>query len=571
MHIFRRVLATASVTGLLMGSALAGTAQAQGAGQSQGKGPGQGVTLACGTTVTHSVKLGADIGPCMTTDGLIVTGSDIMVDLNGHTITGSHQGCPGVDCKAFTGGEQVGIQLNGASGDTVMNGTVAYFDGGVVVQGGSGNTVRSIDAHDNINNDVLTTNDNGTCDNGDGIAVFSSNNNSIVDNTTTHNGPYDGIAVVGIMESGAFAPADNNVIEGNQSMDNYVADQDINGKSTLCGGSLNGADYFGMGRGRLVQDMGIRIEGPDAAYNVVKHNQVADNGLDGIAVFDYFCNLHNNHTRGMIPHEPPNHNNTIVGNTVSGTGSLAVQKASGQLDPSANGIAILSQGNPFADCTAYDNTIAHNTSTGNFQDGIWVGGAPSAPGHPQHTTVVNNVVNNNTVDGIGVQVPSGNGLPPVASDNVLTGNAGQGNGEFDGADYNANCDSNTWMRNRFETVNQPCVANDGTGTVSQVVNTGASGSVGAKTLTTTWSDTVNVSNPSGFTVYSDSACTTLVGTGTSVVSGNGTMSPTVSLNGVPPISTRGHPAYYEVAANSVTTPNGVANAAVPCSSVSFGS
>jgi hypothetical protein len=561
MNIFRRALATASVTGLLMGSALAGTAQAQGAGQSQGKGPGQGVTLACGTTVTHSVKLGADIGPCMTTDGLIVTGSNITVNLNGHTITGSHQNCPGSACAAYTGGEQVGIFLEGASGDTVMNGTVAYFDGGVVVEGGAGNTVRGIDAHDNINSNVLTNialSAQNDCFYGDGIAVFSSNNNSILDNTAVHNGPYDGIAVVGIMVSGKFGPADNNLIQNNTSMNNYVADQTTSGGGTQCGGSKN-AIYSGMGQGRQVQDMGIRIEGPGAAYNTVKENQVANNGLEGIAVFDYFCNLNDVMKNGVAGHEPPNHNNTIADNTVSGTGNATVQAASGQVDPSANGIAILSEGNPGVNCTAYDNTIAHNTSVGNFQDGIFVGGMPSAPGHPQDTTVVNNVVNDNTVDGLGVQ--SG------AVGNVLTGNAGHGNGEFDGADYNFNpsCGTDTWNRNRFTTVNQPCVANGGTGTVQKVVFDGANGI--ATGLQTTWSGLVTVTNPAGITIYggADSTCSTPIATGTTPVSGNGTSSPTVSLTTLPPPGN----AYFEIAANSVSAGPGVGNAAVPCTGVTF--
>jgi hypothetical protein len=35
----------------------------------------------------------------------------------------------------------------------------------------------------------------------------------------------------------------------------------------------------------------------------------------------------------------------------------------------------------------------------------------------------------------------------------------------DGGDYNPGCASNVWSRNRFGTVNQPCVAANGTGWV----------------------------------------------------------------------------------------------------------
>ena len=518
------------------------------------------VVLSCGAVITQDTKLANNIGPCQG-DGLIVDGSNIRIDLMGHTITGSHQGCPGTACAPAA--EQVGIDLNNVSGDTLQHGTVQYFDGGVFVDRGAGNTVRGIYAHDNVNRDVLINlavpgpgvsgPTQTSCDYGDGILVQSSGSNRIVANTVAKNGPYDGIATVGVRGPSGFVPADNNVIVGNRAMDNYVADQTPSGGGTLCG-SASGEIYGGMGEGRQVQDMGIRIEGPDSSYNTIRGNQVSDNGLDGIAVFDYFCNIN-----GAM-HEPANHDNTIVGNQVSGTGDKAVQAASGQVDPSANGIAVLAEGNPGVDCSAYNTTIADNVSSGNIQDGIFVGGAPSAPGHPEHTTVVGNLVGNNTLDGLGVQ--SG------AMDNQLTANVGQGNAEFDGADYNfsPNCGTDTWTANQFGSVNQPCVAaNGGSGTVQEVLFTGAAGI--ATGLQTSWSGLVSVTNPAGFTVYSgtDSTCTTPLGTGQAPVTGNGTNSVTVSMTNLPPPGN----AYFEVAADSVSAGNGVTNAAVGCTPIEF--
>jgi hypothetical protein len=41
--------------------------------------------------------------------------------------------------------------------------------------------------------------------------------------------------------------------------------------------------------------------------------------------------------------------------------------------------------------------------------------------------------------------------------NLLADNTGKGNKRWDGADENPACDHNQWMRNRFRTVNRPCV------------------------------------------------------------------------------------------------------------------
>ena len=53
-------------------------------------GPGFGrakPTLQCGQTVTHSVKLNADLTDCPD-NGLVIGANDVTVDLNGHTIDG---------------------------------------------------------------------------------------------------------------------------------------------------------------------------------------------------------------------------------------------------------------------------------------------------------------------------------------------------------------------------------------------------------------------------------------------------------------------------------------------------
>lgn len=101
--------------------------------------------------------------------------------------------------------------------------------------------------------------------------------------------------------------------------------------------------------------------------------------------------------------------------------------------------------------------------TENTRDGIFLASNTS------HNTITGNVVDDNARDGIHLNGPrlrdDGTVAAPGANNNPLLRNRGRGNGQFDGADQNPGCDNNQWSRNRFVKVNQPCVADRGTGTV----------------------------------------------------------------------------------------------------------
>ena len=468
--------------------------------------------------ITHNTLLTNNIGPCQG-NGIVVGASNIHINLNGHTITGSHQGTPSAT-------EQAGVLMDNVTNVTVMNGTVQYFDAGVAINGGSANTIRGIDALNNV----------------------------IEGNVVVHNGPFSGISLVD--------SSSHNMVLHNRAANNDVVNLTTTHQGTLCGaGALtagSGGNSNGpMPSGRPVQDIGIRVEGPGATDNTVQGNDVTQSALYGISIHAYPCNImHGMNATGNV-------GNSILHNFVSGTGD-----ATHKLDPTASGIGILRQGPTTRVCVSNGNTIVGNTSVNNWENGIFLGGPdyvqlPKNPAEGTNATnvVAHNVVDNNHVDGIH--------LDAGALNNALVSNTGHGNGQFDGADFNPTCDHNAWVHNHFGTVNQPCVASGrgSTGTVTTVVLTGISGSSSAMTLSPTFSDAVNVTNAGGFTVYSNATCTALVGTGQSVTSGNGTMTPVIQLNAAP---AAGAPAYYEVAANSVTTSNGVTNAAVGCSSIRFG-
>ena len=404
-----------------------------------GVAPAQATHVQCGAIITQNTTLDSDVGPCAG-NGLIVRGSNIVLNLNGHRVF------------AANGPEEtVGIRLGMVSGVTVQNGTVEGFDAGVAVFGGSGNTIRGLTVRNNINDlqepfgftpgvaMPVEQRPLMLCDFGDGIATFNSDNNLIEGNRVMNNGPFSGIALVD--------ESDNNVVRANQVLDNNALNESVRANGStgpgLCGATLPGAP--GMQRGRLVQNIGIRVEGPGSNHNQIQHNQVMNSAITGISLHSHVCNPEPGEPRAD---QQPNTDNFIVGNSVSRTGA-----ETSHLDDFADGIASLSQG-PIGrvTCPPFNNTIRHNQSTQNMRHGIAL--------HTLTTgnTVDTNVVTNNAFTGLAVVED--------ATDNNLTGNQGHGNGRFDGADRNPNCDNNNWVANRFVRVNQPCVAaNGGSGSV----------------------------------------------------------------------------------------------------------
>jgi parallel beta-helix repeat protein len=188
--------------------------------------------IRCGSVITADTTLTANIGPC-SRGGLVIGADNITLDLDRFGVLG----------KANRTGDGVGIRLSGRTGVTIKNGRVIDFDAGVAIVGGSANTVENVLVKDNI----------GTAkrgDFGDGIAISGSDGNTITGNDVIHNGPFDGIGLVGA--------ASANLIEDNIVSENHVG---------------------------TTADDGIRIEGPGATNNTVRGNTVSANGLDGIAVF----------------------------------------------------------------------------------------------------------------------------------------------------------------------------------------------------------------------------------------------------------------------------------------------
>lgn len=422
-----------------------------------------GDTVDCGDVITQDTTLASDVGPCPGA-GIVIGADHITLDLGGHTVTGDPHARPDQEMTGDTR-DQAGVLLRRVNGVTVANGTVSGFDAGVAIMGGGGNTVRRVTAHDNVNYRLVTGQDASPedvdaeegpfCWFGDGITAFNSSDNVIEHNTLTANGPFSGVSLVG--------DSDNNVVARNDVSDHAVENQTPDGGDTICGG-LGSADQP-MTVGRALQDVGIRVEGPGAESNLVEHNRVLRSGISGVFVHGYVRASGAN-----------NGGNVIRKNRIFDTG-LAHHEVVDLADSDlASGIT-LHHSQSAAVHVSHGNVIEGNTSSRNFAAGVYVIGPwPSAGVDEFGNTIRDNVANHNALGGIQL----GEGVVHT----TVTGNRAHGNGwdeerarditensrwgswdAVDGGDNNDGCGTNTWSRNRFGSVNQDCVAANGTGWV----------------------------------------------------------------------------------------------------------
>ncbi|HET9050878.1 MAG TPA: right-handed parallel beta-helix repeat-containing protein, partial [Candidatus Dormibacteraeota bacterium] len=278
-------------------------------------------TPACGSLITASVTLTADIGPCPGA-GLIVGADNITVHLGGHSITGS----------GSRDGKSAGITLKAHEGVTVTNGSVSGFSAGVAINMGVNDTVRSLKVHDNIgpafDGAILS----------DGIAIFHSFGTQVLSNTLTHNGTHSGIGVYGV-DSNATLIKGNTITAGVGGTNEPLAgvgvvvtallEPDDARRGTPVDGNdvTNNTITGNQGSGIVsVTNINASILG-----NVVQGNGVSTLGAprDGIQV-----------TFDTIGGASPRTSDTVLGNTVTGSGD--------------NGIAVYGGG----------NTLQGNSATG---------------------------------------------------------------------------------------------------------------------------------------------------------------------------------------------------------------
>ncbi|MET9633485.1 right-handed parallel beta-helix repeat-containing protein [Lentzea sp. NPDC006480] len=105
-------------------------------------GPGQAAapSPACGDTVTADITLSANLH--CTGPGLVVKAGDVVVNLNGHSITGSGTG--------------TGISVIGQNHVHVRNGRISGFDRGVFFAESAGSEMTDLSITDNVSQNIQT-------------------------------------------------------------------------------------------------------------------------------------------------------------------------------------------------------------------------------------------------------------------------------------------------------------------------------------------------------------------------------------------------------------------------------
>ena len=130
-------------------------------------GSGQAAAVSCGDVVTADVLVENDLAGCPE-NGLVIAASDVAVDLNGHTVSGTGAGT-GI-LVAAPEGEAIGNV-------EITNGAVRGFDTGVGFEGDRRGAIRGVRVH------ALTISRNAS-----GISAFTfANELELRDNRVTAN------------------------------------------------------------------------------------------------------------------------------------------------------------------------------------------------------------------------------------------------------------------------------------------------------------------------------------------------------------------------------------------------
>ncbi len=363
--------------------------------------------LSCGDVITKSTTLVADIGPCAA-DGIIIGADNIRLNLNGHTISGT----PGVGNGNAAGIRlpfRTGVTITGHPGNSGKKGTVTGFDGGVFINGGSGNTIENLVLSDNIG-------PGGDAVLGDGIVAFHSAANRILNNVVTHNGPFDGIGVLGL-------DSNDNLIQGNT-----VEDTERSAEP----GTLDFSEGTGIVVNNFLDEEGSPRRGESIRNNDVIGNIVRRNDNSGIS---NVSNIEAEISR-----------NTVEGNGQRPgefCGNLFGRRVCRAAASPSNGIGVQT-GRRATEFTRV--LISENTVTGNLGNGISLGTVLPA----RENQVIGNTARGN--GGTDADLPL---RAPARERYDLRDNNASG-GTF-GTPRVFDCDANVWRDNVFSSAFPDCI------------------------------------------------------------------------------------------------------------------
>ena len=316
----------------------------------------------CGSSVDHSFRLNADVGPCTGT-WITLTEPDLVIDLGGHTVMGN-------GTNDFVGTGETAVDSNFNLRPTVRNGIVRDFEQGVRLLGSGARVTDLVSLSNHLEL---------------GIGIFAGPRATITNSVANLN--FVGIDV-----------DDNSVISSSEASFNLDEGVVPGAGSRVVGSVINENDDFGIsvtGAGVVVSgnsvtfngQRGMIINGDDA---IIKNNQILDNGVVGVDITSNRAII----TGNAISRGP--------GVGMNGFGNRATISGN-TFDVNATGL--LWQGS--------NVTISGNRARSNTEDGIIASGSP--------VLVANNRANGNALNGITVQ-----GAGPRIRENIANGNGVHG-------------------------------------------------------------------------------------------------------------------------------------------------
>ncbi|HYJ00775.1 MAG TPA: NosD domain-containing protein [Nitrososphaeraceae archaeon] len=200
------------------------------------------ISPSCGQVITQNVILTSNLN-CGDSDGLIVGASDIVVDLNGHTISG-----PDVDSDTKTS-SKVGVMIPNMNNVVVQDGTIQGFQAGILMTGSQNVEVKGVVAKNNqiglfsTGASILNAHLSIIMNNQIGIAGHSTQQSTIEDNilfqntlagVTLVNSDNSVITLNSITESGNGLYIDNQSNQNNVNFNNVLLNTiDVNNANGL--------------------------------------------------------------------------------------------------------------------------------------------------------------------------------------------------------------------------------------------------------------------------------------------------------------------------------------------------
>ena len=200
------------------------------------------ISPSCGQVITQNVVLTSNLN-CADSDGLIVGASDIVVDLNGHTISG-----PDVDSDTKTS-SKVGIMIPNMNNVVVQDGSIEGFQAGILMTGSKNVEVKGVVAKNNqiglfsTGASIVNAHLSIIMNNQIGIAGHSTQQSTIEDNilfqntlagVTLVNSDNSTITLNSITESGNGLYVDNQSNNNNVNFNNVLLNTiDVNNANGL--------------------------------------------------------------------------------------------------------------------------------------------------------------------------------------------------------------------------------------------------------------------------------------------------------------------------------------------------